>query len=113
MLVRLEDLTHVESVDSGDGLLNPAAIENMNRNINEFVRALAAAQSTSRLPYLLMVCPASTADLATPAIAAELAALEHFIAGELEPKGVHCVSSEMLFDLYPVVDYDDPRGTSL
>ena len=104
ILLRLEDWSGA----SEGTTLNQ--LENINRNLREFVAAVNEASSRSAVPYLVCFCPASNHSL----IANEIHSLESSLAAELtQLAGVHILSSGELTRLYPVTDFYDPSGEEL
>jgi amino acid adenylation domain-containing protein/FkbH-like protein len=104
ILLRFEDW----SGDSEGTTLNQ--LENINRNLREFVAAIKEASSRSAAPYLICSCPASN----DSPIASQIQSLEGSLTAQLAPlAGVHILTSTDLMRCYPVVDSYDPSGEEL
>ena len=104
ILLRFEDWSGSSEVTT----LNQ--LENINRNLREFVAAIKEASTRSAVPYLVCVCPASN----DSPIANQIQSLESSLATQLEPLGgVHIVTSGELGRLYPVAEFYDPGGDEL
>jgi len=108
VLIRFEDW---ERFDSGPKLSREQKLE---QQVSELTRALKAAASGSRTPWLVCVCPASRGAYVSGSTAAFLARMERKLAEELaRVSGVYPVTSHELGTLYPVADYDDPHRDEL
>jgi amino acid adenylation domain-containing protein/FkbH-like protein len=104
ILLRFEDWSNA----SEGTTLNQ--LENINRNLREFVGAIKEASSRSAVAYLVCVCPASNQS----PIASQIKSLESSLTAQLVPlAGVHVLTSSELMRLYPVADYYDPSGEEL
>jgi FkbH-like protein len=104
ILLRFEDWSGSADTISAEPL------ENISRNIREFVAAIKQASLRSAVPYLVCVCPASNQSR----IAGDVLSLETSLAAELEPlAGIHVLTSSELARLYPVADFYDSSGEEL
>ncbi|MBZ5721324.1 MAG: amino acid adenylation domain-containing protein, partial [Acidobacteriia bacterium] len=109
LLVRLEDWQRLEGEGAATSLQ-----ANVERNVSEFARALRSAAQRTATPYLLCLCPPSTAILADPAAADFSQRMEGQLASALiEAPGVHVVTSAQLLELYPVANYQDEYADRL
>jgi FkbH-like protein len=113
LLLRLEDWANAEASQNGACVFAENAAENIRRNAIDFVQAMRSATLLSGVPYLVVLCPASASAKSVPGICNQLDSVEEMIRAELEPLGVHSVTSQVLADLYPVSEYDDPRANRL
>jgi FkbH-like protein len=101
VLVRLEDLAPL-----------PAEVEKLLSNGKELVAALRTACAASRVPFVLVFCPASSAVLSHQECASQLKEVEIDLARELEAiKNLSVVMSSQ-FTEQPS-EYDNPRGFKL
>jgi amino acid adenylation domain-containing protein/FkbH-like protein len=104
ILLRFEDWTG----PSEGTTLNQ--LENINRNLREFIAAIKEASSRSAAPYLVCICPASNHS----PIASQIQSPESSLTAQLAPPaGVHVLTSSELMRLYPVADFYDPSGEEL
>jgi len=106
LLVRLEDWQGFEEEVSGDDWTG--AKENIERNVNDFVRALAGATQRSSVPYLVCLCPASPSIHNDSERESFFLRMQDLLASKLaEIKQVYVVSPNEIATLYPVSDYFD------
>jgi FkbH-like protein len=93
---------------------SPGAHERLDRTTDEFIQAIKSAGSRGSTPYLVCLCPPSKSALSDPEHAKLFKTWENRLVKELaHVSGVYLVTSEELFALYPVLDYDDPRAEEL
>lgn len=76
----------------------------------EFVRAVQAGVSRSRVPYLIALCPGSP----LKALDGDIQAAEKLIGDELDGcSGVRLIRNAEVSSLYPVAEYYDAHGEEL
>jgi len=104
ILVRFEDWS------GSPGETSANQLENINRNLREFVAAIKQASLRSTVPHLVCVCPPSDqSPIGNHAVARETS-----FAKQLESlAGIHILTSRELARLYPVADFYDPSGDEL
>ncbi|MFL6261094.1 MAG: amino acid adenylation domain-containing protein [Thermoanaerobaculia bacterium] len=104
ILVRFEDW----------GRGRPFAADDLRRNVLDLAGALRSAASRSKVPFLVLVCPGSPANLAEPGAADLAREAADLLTAELAAAGgVHLVTSAGLAAVYPVLGYYDPHGDEL
>jgi FkbH-like protein len=102
VLVRLEDWY-------GNTPENPDSLrKSVERNADELITCLRGAGTRSRVPYLLITCPAWQDTLVNSAGASFLHEIEERIAESLRAENsIYVVTSTELASLYPVANYED------
>jgi amino acid adenylation domain-containing protein/FkbH-like protein len=117
LLIRLEDWLgsranngHAPAATPQNG--SPAG--EIERVAAEFVSALKSAASVATAPFLVVLCPSSSAVESNPEIKNLLERIEKSTAQELDKAGgIHVVTSRELLELYPVAGYYDASGDEL
>jgi FkbH-like protein len=116
LLLRLEDFRS----DAGDhqGAKGPdaevAAGAAMERNVNDFARALTGAVQAAASSYLIFLCPPSPSALATPEAKSSYALMEKRIASQFaEVPGIEVIPTAELSEIYPVAEYYDDGAEKL
>jgi FkbH-like protein len=103
LLVRLEDWQGFEV--EGDWT---SAKENIERNVNDFARALTGATQRNSVPYLVCLCSASPSILNDPERESFFRRMQDLLVSKLaEIKQVYVVTPNDVATLYPVRDYFD------
>ncbi len=112
VLIRLEDLLpRGEHPQAGPP---PPTEEAIGQTVRELLLALQGAAARSATPYLVCLCPDSPPVLNNPQQAGLFQRLKQQLATELATVGgIHLVTAEELFGLYPIADYDDPAANQL
>ncbi|MCM3874356.1 MAG: HAD-IIIC family phosphatase [Pyrinomonadaceae bacterium] len=114
ILVRLEDWGKFDINESSKIEFPSDVCEKVRRGVGEFISALRTAAQVSAVPYLLVICPPSSAALKEPELRDCLEELEQRISSELaDVKSVHLVTPDELLTTYLVADYDDLEGSRL
>ena len=102
ILVRLEDWLGEDEEQGTNGEGESVA------RAQEFVAAMRSAANRGSAPTLVVLCPPS------PGYQKSSREAEGLITAELEKLGnIYVVTTNELFDLYPVEDFYDPRGDEL
>jgi FkbH-like protein/FkbM family methyltransferase len=96
----------------------PAPADTRQRTIQENVESLSLAMrgaaERSAVPYLVVVCPPSPAELADPAQAVFYQQMEDLLASNLaQASNTYMVRSAELAATYPVAEYYDAEGDTL
>ncbi len=105
VLLRLEDWQSDGGVDDD---------RETERDVVDFVRAVARAAERSSTPHLICLCPASPAQVIGPERIRFVKRMEDLVASELtQVSGVNVMTPEELAAAYPVAEYFDPHGTEL
>ncbi|HLP78276.1 MAG TPA: HAD-IIIC family phosphatase, partial [Candidatus Paceibacterota bacterium] len=106
VLIRIEDWFKTGATHSEARALMQIA--------EEFLSALRTSVARSRIPFLVFLCPASHEVANNPPRRSAVAAVETFLATEIEKvNGAHVVTTDELLKLYSVVDYYDASGDEL
>jgi amino acid adenylation domain-containing protein/FkbH-like protein len=112
ILLRLEDwqqATASKVSSAGQNLAN-----DLGRNLEEFIAAIKTASVQGSVPYLVGLCPPSTAALADPARAELLAEQEALLVKRLNAlSGVYVLTYEELQSWYPVANYNDATSDEI
>jgi|GEM_PF-427238 len=88
--------------------------EDLERNVDDFVRALSAAAGRSSTPQIVVLCPASPAAQADPARAAHLQRMDRHLQSALAAvPSVHLVMPAELERRYPVAERHDATSDEL
>jgi FkbH-like protein len=114
VLIRLEDWWRgAGGVGSGrDGQKHPR--ERVERNARDLLDAMKIASANSKVPYLLIFCPASRRIRADESLAGFFDKLEARIAESLKDfSGTYVVTSEESKALYPVAEYEDQKANEV
>ena len=108
ILIRLEDLgrrLHNTITEQHSLNISPPEVE---RNVLDFLRALATATGSSSTPYLICICPSSPDVLAKTQTAGFFAQIEELMTEKLkDSNGVYLVTTSELNSTYPVAQYYD------
>ncbi|GAC1437037.1 MAG: hypothetical protein NVSMB58_28730 [Terriglobales bacterium] len=101
VLLRVQDCAKVDAGDGFDGAQIEVAI-------HELLTTLQNATQHSETQYILCVCPPSRAISANAASANLCRQMEDFLEAESsETPGINVITSQELFELYPVSNYED------
>ncbi len=107
VLVRFEDWG--KFADGGEASSN--ASEKIERNVRDLLLALESATQRSATPFLVCLCPASSASVADLKLTAFFQQMEELMASELRGmSGIYLVTTSELANAYPVAAYDDPQA---
>jgi FkbH-like protein len=88
--------------------------QQLERNSEDLLAALAVASKRSSVPHLVCLCPAGSEVERNRPVAEFLGRLEKQIAESAQAnRGVHVVTSSELTSLYPVPQYEDLRAAEV
>src|SRR5215831_1998769 len=108
ILLRIEDLLPSETFRL------PGIDDRLSASIRELKDACLVALRRSKVPFLLCVCPPSSAIRAQVQAEAACRRAEMMLAAELgKMPGLSVITSSELLDLYPVRNYDDEYAWSV
>ncbi|MDB6112376.1 MAG: FkbH like protein, partial [Pedosphaera sp.] len=111
VLLRWEDWERCEGSTEADGLEHGK--ERLERNAEEFIKAIKMASSRTAVPWLVCFCPTAGVTADNPRVVIHQQ-VETRLSAELERlNGVYLVTAKELNELYPVADYHDPRTEEL
>jgi FkbH-like protein len=107
VLVRLEDWLVLGDGVQDDGSAH--ADSELTRNVGDFIEAITAAAGSAVTPYLVCICPSSSAAIADARRARLLKSQEERIVSALKPSdNIYTITPSELAALYPVSTYEDP-----
>ncbi|MDB6109318.1 MAG: FkbH like protein, partial [Pedosphaera sp.] len=111
VLLRWEDWERYEGSPEADGLEHGK--ERLERNVEEFIKAIKMASSRTAVPWLVCLCPTAGVTADNPRLVIHQQ-VETRLSAELERlNGFYLVTAKELNELYPVADYHDPRTEEL
>ncbi len=114
ILLRWEDWERYEGAEVNGNGAGRGDHERLERNLEEFVRAMRVAANRGAMPWLVCICPAGRSAASNPIRGAFYQRAEMRLSTELERiGGVHLVTGKELNRLYGVADYYDPRSEEL
>ncbi len=113
VLVRFEDWGKFQNGgEEAASRLN--AYEKIERNVRDLLLASKSATERSATPFLVCLCPASSASVADLKLTTFFLRMEELMVSELRgTSGVYVVTTSELAAAYPVAVYDDPRADKL
>jgi FkbH-like protein len=114
VLVRVEDWQGDVSQSHATPNGSPDPRAGIERNVRDFIHALATRAERSSSTYLICLCPGSTSNSATPQQRSLFMAMENLIASEISGiNGVEVITVSDLTATYPVADVYDHHTDKL
>jgi FkbH-like protein/FkbM family methyltransferase len=113
VLIRLEDWSKFKD-NSIKVTLSVKEYEEIEHNVQDFIRALKSATERSGFTWIVGVCPASSRITGNKDHSEFFRQMEARIALELSDiRGVYIVTTSDLNTLYPISKYDDPLSDKI